>query len=178
MLLGVLALAAAPAHASGTQESLFQDDDRLLHATPGESDTTLQELRDLGVDRIRLSVIWRNLVPEPRTYPAVQFDALDHVLRVARRLGIEVLLNVRGDAPEWAMPARPRRLNGRRAYLPSTAGFHEFVEMLGRRYDGTSNDENQGRGAAAARRRLVALERAQLAAATCSRSGSGLKRGR
>jgi hypothetical protein len=145
VVLGWLALAAAPAHASGTQETLFQDDDRLLHATPAESDTTLQVLRDLGVDRIRLSVIWRDLVPAPETYPAEVFDPLDHVLRVARRQGIEVLLNVRGDAPEWAMPPRPKKLAGRRAYLPSTAGFHEFVAMLGRRYDGTFNDENQGR---------------------------------
>jgi hypothetical protein len=95
-VLGTLALAAAPAHASGTQESLFQDDDRLLHATPSESDSTMQELRDLGVDRIRLSVIWRNLAPardsgarpgfdgaNPAAYPATEFDPLDHALRVA-----------------------------------------------------------------------------------------------
>lgn len=157
-MLGMLALAAAPAHAAETQESLFQDDDRLLHATPADSDATLQELRDLGVDRIRLSVIWRNLAPardsgarpgfdaaNPAAYPAAEFDPLDHVLRVARRMGIEVLLNVRGDAPDWAMPARPRHMAGRRAYKPNTAAFHEFVAMLGRRYDGNYKDENQGR---------------------------------
>src|SRR5688572_2941277 len=158
VVLGVMALVAAPAHASGTQESIFQDDDRLLHSTPAQSDATLQELKDLGVDRIRLSVIWRNFAPardagarpgfdgaDPAAYPPAEFDPLDHVLRVARRLGIEVLLNVRGDAPNWAMPRPPKRLAGRRAYKPSTAAFHEFVSMLGRRYDGTYNDENQGR---------------------------------
>lgn len=156
----MVALAAAPAHASGTQESLFQDDDRLLHATPQESDATLQELRELGVDRIRLSVIWRNFAPgrdsatrpafdgaDPAAYPAAEFDPLDHVMRMSRRLGIEVLLNVRGDAPDWAMPPRPRRFAGRRAYKPDTAAFHEFVAMMGRRYDGTYPDENQGRAA-------------------------------
>ena len=159
-MLLVLAFIAGPAHASGTQESIFQDDDRLLHAAPKDADATLQELRELGVDRIRLSVIWRNFAPgrdarsrpgfdaaNPAAYPAGEFDPLDHVLRVARRLGIEVLLNVRGDAPDWATPRPPKRLAGRRAYLPSTAAFHEFVAMLGRRYDGSYADENQGRNA-------------------------------
>ena len=156
----MLALACAPAtlHASATQESIFQDDDRLLHAPPAQSDATLQELRDLGVDRIRLSVIWRNFAPardaeqrpkfdaaDPEAYPAEEFDPLDHVMRVARRMGIQVLLNVRGDAPVWAMPKPPKRLEGRRAFKPSTSEFHQFVAMMGRRYDGTYNDENQGR---------------------------------
>ena len=157
-MLVLLALACTPAHASDMQESIFQDDDRLLHAAPADADATLQELRDLGVDRIRLSVIWRNFAPardaehrprfdaaNPAQYPAVEFDPLDHVLRVARRLGIEVLLNVRGDAPAWATPRPPKRLAGRRAYKPSTAAFHEFVAMMGRRYDGSYEDENQGR---------------------------------
>ena len=156
----VLALACTPASASETQESIFQDDDRLLHATPAQSDAALQELKDLGVDRVRLSVIWRNFAPardaeqrpkfdgaDPAAYPAEEFDPLDHVMRVARRMKIEVLLNVRGDAPAWATPKPPKRLAGRRAYLPSTAAFHEFVAMLGRRYDGTYHDENQGRAA-------------------------------
>ena len=158
IVVAVLALLCAPAYASETQESIFQDDDRLLHAPPAESDATLQELRDLGVDRVRLSVIWRNYAPardaadrpkfdgaDPAAYPAAEFDPLDHVLRVARRMGIEVLLNVRGDAPTWATPKPPKRLAGRRAFKPSTAAFHEFVAMMGRRYDGTYNDENQGR---------------------------------
>jgi hypothetical protein len=153
VLLGLVALAAPTAHASGTQESIFQDDDRLLHSTPEGADATLAELRDLGVDRIRLSVIWKDLAPahsgfdgaDPSAYPAAGFDNLDHVLRVARRLNIAVLLNVRGGAPAWAMPDAPRKLAGRDGFRPSPAEYQKYTAMLGRRYDGTYNDENQGR---------------------------------
>ncbi len=160
MLLLVLAWAPAAAQASATQESMFQDDDHLLHTSPERANATLHELVELGVDRIRLSVIWRDFAPardsgtrpdfqakDPGAYPAVQFDHLDHVIRTSRRLGIEVLLNVRGDAPDWAMPKPPKKLEGRRAYLPDPGGFADFVAMIGRRYDGTYADENQGRGA-------------------------------
>jgi len=160
LLAGLLCAFAltAPAGASSTQESIFQDDDALLHSTPQAADDVLVELRDLGVDRIRLSVIWKNLAParassvkpdfdgaDPAAYPAQEFDNLDHAIRFARRMGIEVLLNVRGGAPAWAMPPAPRKLAGRDGYLPSPAEYHRYVAMLGRRYDGTYRDENQGR---------------------------------
>jgi hypothetical protein len=156
----VVALAVAPGHAqaSETQESIFQDDDRLLHTSHREADATLQELRDLGADRIRLSVIWRDYAPahtsasrpdfnggDPGAYPAEKFDHLDHVIRAAKARGIEVLINARGDAPDWGMPPRPKHMLDRQGYKPSPEGFGEFVAMLGRRYDGAYTDENQGR---------------------------------
>ena len=162
VLLSVLlcaAAVAAPAGAAPSQESLFMDDDQLLHSSDNHADRTLQELKDLGVDRLRLSLIWRNVAPDrqaltrpgsltdptdPRQYPAVEFDNLDHVLRVARRLGLDVLLNVRGGAPEWALGRYKNKPYGRDAYKPSPAQFAQFVQMVGRRYDGTYRDENQG----------------------------------
>ena len=161
--MAVLALGlAAPwaAHASGKQETIFQDDDGLLHHGRAAADKALDELTSLGVDRIRVSVIWRNLVPakesrhrpssigdgtDPAKYPAAELDPLDHLLRAARQRQIEVLLNVRGPAPDWALAPARGKLAGRTAHKPSPAEFRELVVMLGRRYSGEYKDENQGK---------------------------------
>ena len=109
LTLSVLATAPALAHAAAGQESLFMDDNRLMYRGDRVSDSTLEQLDRLGVDRVRLSIVWRNIAPanrpagfdavDPGDYTASRFDAADHVVRVARRLGIEVLFNVVGPAP-------------------------------------------------------------------------------
>ena len=146
--------AGAPGHAlaSGSQESLLQDDDILISApTDAAVDDAFEELRNLGVDRVRLSVIWNELAPkrpdgplnEPRSYPERQFDPLDRAVRSAERFGIKVLLNVRGPAPGWAeQHPVPPLLAGRGSYRPDPGAFGAFVEMVGRRYTGDHKDEN------------------------------------
>ena len=157
-----LALTATPAVASPTQESLFMDDNLLLYRGAEVSDSTLQELKALGVDRVRVTLHWRNVAPsrdsatrpasltdpaDPRQYPAVEFDALDHLLRVARRLEIKVLVNVAGGAPDWAQGRLPNGSLYREddSYKPDPTLFGQWVAAVGRRYDGTYEDENQGR---------------------------------
>lgn len=141
VLVGVsLLCAAADARGAGTQESLFQDDDLLIHTSPAGADDTLDELRALGVDRVRLSVIWRDLAPAqrgPAPLDEARLSHLDHAVRAARARGIEVLLNVRGPAPAWAQPRAPGRLAGRDAYKPSPGEFARFVAAVGARYDGS-----------------------------------------
>jgi hypothetical protein len=128
---------AAPAHASPTQESVFMDDNLLLYRGDDTADSTLRELADLGVDRVRVSVPWVLFAPDagartrtatPHYQPAA-FDHHDHLVRVAKQLGIKVLFNITGGAA---------------LYKPSAAQFGRFVEMLGTRYDGKHADENQG----------------------------------
>jgi hypothetical protein len=158
--LVALGVGATSARASGTQQSMFMDDNRLLYRGDDVSDRTLNELKALGVDRIRVSVPWRLIAPAPdsATRPASLGDAADmsqydprafnnhdHLLRVARQLGIEVLVTIGGPAPLWA----GQRRNGKvvnAQYKPSPAAFRKFVEMIGRRYDGHHEDEDQGRG--------------------------------
>ena len=153
--------AAASAHANPRQGSIFMDDNLLLYRGEDVTDRTLDELRALGVDRVRISVHWRAIAPahratrrpaslrdatDPRRYPVRNFDIYDHLLRAAARRGIKVLANVTGGAPLWATGLR----NGRRVglqYKPDARAFGQFVEMLGRRYDGDGRDENQGRRA-------------------------------
>ena len=157
-----LCLCAAPASApaASNQQSIFMDDNLLLYRGDDVSDRTLSQLAQLGVDTVRVSVPWRAIAPDhrathravslqdatdPADYPAAAFDSWDHVVRSARHDGIGVLFNVTGGAPLWATG----RLDGRHPnlqYKPDPNAFQQFVTMLGRRYDGTYRDENQGGG--------------------------------
>ena len=58
LILAAIVLAALPsaASASRTQESMFQDDPRLVYGTPEMQERTLDQLQAFGVDRIRVSV--------------------------------------------------------------------------------------------------------------------------
>jgi hypothetical protein len=53
---------AAPAAASTTQQSLMQDDDLVLYRGPDVQASTLQRMAGLGVDTVRINLIWRNVV--------------------------------------------------------------------------------------------------------------------
>jgi hypothetical protein len=134
LLAAAAACAPSPAHASPTQESIFMDDNLLLFRGDDTADKTLRELKDLGVDRVRVSVPWVLFAPDASArkrarYEPSAFDHHDHLLRVAGRLGIKVLFNITGGAP---------------LYKPSPKQFAAFVQTLGTRYDGGHADENQG----------------------------------
>lgn len=143
---------ASPVAADQRQESVFMDDNLLLYRGPERASATLRELKEIGVDRVRVTLHWHHFAPDankPRRprgdlyYGPRVFDNHDHLLREARALGIEVLVNVSGSAPLWATGTyRGRKLNGE--YKPDPVEFGRFVEMLGRRYDGRRRDENQG----------------------------------
>ena len=136
--------ACVPAFGSATQESVFQDDDLLIHVSPAQADRTMGELAQLGVDRVRLSAIWKDIAPatrpadptDPAAYDQRKLEHLDTAIRTAQAHGIGVLLNARGGVPGWAMPPLPKRFAGRDAYKPDPALFRDFVQMLGRRYSG------------------------------------------
>jgi hypothetical protein len=137
-------LPAAPAAASSQMESVFQDDDLLLHSPIERVDATMAELKSLGVDRVRIPALWRDLAPlrepkdptDPRQYPDVRIAKLDRTISSAYAHGLLVLLNPRGGAPEWAQPRRPKRIRDEDAYKPSAHKFNQFVQMLGVRYGG------------------------------------------
>lgn len=147
MVCALLA-AAAPAAAGPQMESLFQDDDLLLHSPIERVDRTMAELKKIGVDRVRIPALWRDLAPnrepadatDPAQYPESRIGKLDRTISSAYANGLAVLLNPRGDAPDWAQPPRPKRIRHESAYKPSRRKFHQFVTMLGRRYSGTYVD--------------------------------------
>ena len=72
------AVAAAPAHASRNQESVFEDDTALLFSGDARRQQSLDEIKSLGGTTIRTLVQWSRIAPDTNSSkkPA-GFDATD-----------------------------------------------------------------------------------------------------
>ena len=127
------------------------DDTRLVYGTDAQVEQTLDVLRSLGVDRVRVSVFWRLLAPrpddttrpsfdatDPSAYGASAWDRYDRVVVGALRRGIAPYLTITGPGPLWAS-GDPSR--GERMWDPNPADFGAFVTAVGRRYSGSWQDE-------------------------------------
>jgi hypothetical protein len=142
----VLAL-AAPAAAGPSQESTFQDDNLLVYPASREAlRSTLDRLRSLGVDRLRVTVLWKIVAPDPASrtrprfdatdpaaYPPGAWDRFDAIVEEARARGMDVNFNVTGPAPLWATREAPRQ-DIVETFEPDPREFAQFVAAAGRRY--------------------------------------------
>lgn len=163
LLLAAALLAPAGAHANQQQISIMQDDDLLVYRDAPTRDATLNRMKALGVDYVRVTVLWEVAAQDvmstparrkrfrgnvPATYPHRNWDKYDDLVRAAGRRGIGVYFSVTGPGPSFAhekAPASQRR--NVRTWKPKAGEFAKFVAALGKRYSGTYRDENQGRGA-------------------------------
>jgi hypothetical protein len=134
LVAGPLALRPLAAHAASTQFSIMQDDDLLLYRGNKVRDKTLREMRALGVDALRVTVLWKNIADgarhpgaNPHSYPRANWDRYDELVKSATRLHMVVLFNVTGPP-----------------YKPDPRQFYKFVKAVGTRYTGTYRDENYG----------------------------------
>jgi hypothetical protein len=140
------------------QESIIQDDHLLLARGADVRNRTLDDIRTLGADTIRALVHWRNVAPKPNAkrrpkfdatdpaaYPATKWDPYDDLVRGATSRGIAILFSPASPIPNWGSGCKGGTQK-RRACRPRSAHFARFVKALGRRYDGTYADENQGGG--------------------------------
>jgi hypothetical protein len=149
-LAALIALHAPPAAASATQESIFQDDNQLKANPAG----TMQTLRDLGVQRVRVNLTWNTVAPgatstkrpkhfnasDPAAYPAGGWAPYDAIVRAGQTYGVEIDFTVDGPAPLWATGrGAPKGTSGffLAAWQPSAKEFGLFVRAVGTRYSGT-----------------------------------------
>jgi hypothetical protein len=146
-LLCTAALAAPAAHASRTQESTFQDDNHLIYTTPDAAARTMDRLKALGADRLRITVLWSAIAPDigserkpagfdgadPGAYPSGVWNNYDTVVRLAAERGLGVNFNLTVPGPLWATGASPRPDIANR-YAPDPGEFGDFVRAVGRRY--------------------------------------------
>jgi len=159
------AYAAPPARANENLLSFMMDDDLLLFDGFQQREYAIRYMDRSGVDGIRVTVPWKFVTGEsrgrprkrparltgrraenPRSYSVRIWDRFDDVVRLAHDHGLHVLFNVTGPGPVWAHPRAPfaNRFD-QPAWRPNVVSFRRFVKAVGRRYNGTWRDENQGR---------------------------------
>jgi hypothetical protein len=152
MLAVMVALAlAAPggALASGRQVMILQDDAKLIYSSPQSVASTLLQLRHMGVDRVRVSVVWQLLAPTPSSTSKPKFDATnpnaypkgvwfryDFLDRVATQDGLQVYFQPTAPAPTWATPPRKLAQGYRFSHDPNAADYGQFVQAVAKRYSG------------------------------------------
>jgi hypothetical protein len=137
LALFVGALLAPAAHASPQQISIMMDDDLLVYRSDAVAARALTQMKSLGVDTIRVTVLWsvvannarptkaeiaklkgsakekarrqaqRFKATNPSTYPRQNWDRYDNLLKAAADRGIKVYFNVTGPGPLWASTKPP-----------------------------------------------------------------------
>ena len=150
--VAVLAALAWPgaAAASTTQESTFQDDHLLVDGNAAVQARTLDTLKALGVDRVRVGLQWRLVAPapdaaskpdgfdasNPAAYPAGAWDRYDRLVRLAGARGLRVGFDITAPAPNWATGTPPGRPDLDPTFDPSGVELAAFVRASGLRYRG------------------------------------------
>lgn len=141
LLLALAAALLAPsgAAASSRQLSVMQDDGRILHGTPQTREETLNEMRALGTDVVKLQLTWRDVAPASRPVdpanPGVYgWGLVDAAVAGIRSRGMRPYLTIGGRAPNYAVGRQTARFNG--TYRPSAPEFELFARAAGRHYAG------------------------------------------
>ncbi len=128
------------ASASSGQLMIMQDDARLYRGTGAERSATLDEMKALGTDVVKVQVYWDEIAPGPRK-PAgfdganpsnYNWSAYDAIVRGALARGMRPFLSLGGRAPRWATKKKTRRHNG--TYRPSAKQFRLFSQAAGRHF--------------------------------------------
>lgn len=150
---GVVVLATssssrAPASKRHGEPLAMLEEDVNLMSHPAR---TLQILRSLGVDVVRLSVPWNTIAPDPTArnrppgfaaanpaaYLAANWAPYDRIVRYAEADGIELDFLLTGGAPLWATgPGAPASERSSGAWEPSPNAYGAFVSAVGARYSG------------------------------------------
>jgi len=152
--LAIAAVIAAAIAGCGRDEApgappiatIVQDDAELLHRTPQRIAATLDDLRDLGVDWVRVTAGWSEIAPasrsflrpdfdatDPAQYPPGAWSALDRVYEMARARGLRASIDIAFWAPRWAVGAPGRRADREREEIAGD-DYADFAEAVAHRY--------------------------------------------
>jgi hypothetical protein len=139
-----------PAARTVALESMFQDDRELIYSPTATVVRTLGTLRSLGVQRLRLTILWSAIAPspdalappagfdggDPAAYAAAAWAPYDRIVTLARARGIAVDFDLTAPGPRWAMASGAPLATEANHYAPSAAAFGRFALAVGRRYSG------------------------------------------
>src|SRR3954449_619721 len=105
LTLSLAVLAALPTWASArtTQYSIIQDDAKVIASGGDVRNATLEEMRGLGADVVKISISWRDLASnkpsnpaDPNAYPSDKWTPYDQAIQGAIQRGLGVFLNLNG----------------------------------------------------------------------------------
>lgn len=145
--LAALSVGAAPAAEARPLETVLQDDAQLLHRPEHQLRRSLEEMRLLGIDRIRVTAGWSVLTrnaddterphfdaTDPGAYEQERWRNLDRLLILAKEYGFRTMVDIAFWAPHWASSDAP----GQRGRTDiDLAEFARFATAVARRYSGT-----------------------------------------
>ncbi|HEX4106843.1 MAG TPA: cellulase family glycosylhydrolase [Solirubrobacteraceae bacterium] len=151
----LLLRSAPPAHAESDYTSIMMDDNNLVYGSTATSNATLTQMKALGVQYVRVTVLWANLADgmqaydrkhhiafnqaNPAAYPPLNWNRYDNIVQTASRLGLGVYFDVTGPGPSYthAKPPKSLRADVADTYEPNVKMFYEFVAAVGKRYSGS-----------------------------------------
>src|SRR3954466_1495717 len=139
LCLAMFAALPTWASARSTQVSIIQDDARVIASSADVRNATLDEMRGLGADVVKISISWRDLAgagkpsnpDDPNAYPAAKWAPYDAAVQGAISRGLGVFLNVNGPGPDWASKGTGGTTR------PSAGEFGHFARAVGPRYSGS-----------------------------------------
>jgi len=140
------AKAKAPLSAPGL-ETIVQDDGLLLYRPAAEVEAAVARIKELGIDRVRITASWSSLTraPEsatkpdgfdardPAAYEQERWQGLDTAIRAIRAAGLKALVDIGFWAPHWATTDAP----GPRARTNiDPQAYADFATAIALRYSG------------------------------------------
>ena len=148
-VLFMLGTGAATARADAAIETIVQDDALLLHGQPDEIARGLERMRELGIDRIRVTAGWSVIAPNPDSDHRPDFDAtdpaayrreawekLDRIVRMSHEAGIRTMIDIAFWAPRWATADEADGL-ARYSTEVDAAEYARFATAVAARYSGS-----------------------------------------
>jgi len=131
----------------------MQDDNQLIYSSAGNRTVALNRMKAMGVDAVRVSVLWDAVAPrkklkngaDPKAYRKANWDKYDDLVRAAQAYGIQVYFDVTFPGPRWTQ-AKANDPANQRTWKPNVRQFGRFYQAVAKRFTGSYHDENEGKG--------------------------------
>jgi hypothetical protein len=150
----VALLAPSAASASKGQWAIFEDHTALVQRGVAKRVETLNRIKDLGADTLRIEFRWNEIAFSPTSRSKPSFDAsnpaayqgaldgfpgfgqYDDLVVRAHEMGFRLIATITGDAPRWATAGGKGGSFKTANYKVNAADYAQFAEAVARRYAG------------------------------------------
>jgi hypothetical protein len=150
LLCALACVLPARALASSDLKMSMEDDGLLVYSSATRAIKTLEQMKALGVDQVKVTLIWNLVAPHPKSSHRPKFNATDPgaygsdawgrydmIVQEAHALGMSVSFIIVPPAPTWAIPRSHYREGSLLGHAPYPADFRQFVQAAGARYNGS-----------------------------------------